>query len=151
MQDCQPPSDFYRLWKLAWEKIEADPTLIADDGFYFLGDVDGVKCWYCNRGLKNWERFDDPWTEHAKWFSLCEYLLKNKGVDFVKGVVKDFPGLERPTISHPPPEEKLQGLQKLVKNQPPAKRQPPFPPFIDPKGVVDMKEKVERKCCWVRT
>ena len=81
----------------------------------------------------------------AKWFPLCEYLLKNKGVDFVKGVVKDFPGLKRPTISNPPPENKLQGLQKLVKNQPPAKRQPPFPPFIDPRGVRDVKEKVERE------
>ena len=79
------------------------------------------------------------------------YLLKNKGVDFVKGVVKEFPGLKRPAISNPTPENKLQGLQKLVKNQPPTKRQPPFPPFIDPRGVTDVKEKVEGKCCWVKT
>jgi len=27
-----------------------------------------------------------PWHEHAKWFPLCEFVLKNKGVKFVKQV-----------------------------------------------------------------
>ena len=127
------------------ERIEADPTLMADAGFYYLGDSDRVKCWYCNGGLKNWERYDDPWMEHAKWFPLCEYLLKNKGVDFVKAVVKDFPGLNRPALSNPPPDKTLQGLQKLVKNKTPAKRELLFPPLIDPRGGVDVKEEVERE------
>ena len=71
-------------------RIEADTALLADAGFYYLGEGDKVKCWYCNGGLKNWDRFDDPWIEHAKWFPLCEYLLKNKGVDFVKDILKGF-------------------------------------------------------------
>ena len=91
------------------ERIEADPTLMADAGFYYLGDSDRVKCRYCNGDLKNWERYDDPWMEHAKWFPLCDDLLKNKGVDFVKAVVKDFPGLNRPAISNPSPDKTLQG------------------------------------------
>ena len=131
------------------QKIEADPTLImADGGFYYLGDSGRVKCWYCNGGLKNWERYDDPWMEHA-WFPLCEYLLKNKGVDFVKAVVKDFPGLNRPALSYPPPDKTLQGLQKLVKTKTPAERKLLFPPLMeskmDPRGGVDVKEEVERE------
>ena len=70
------------------ERIEADPTLLANAGFYCIGDGDWVKCWYCNDGLKNWDRFDDPWIDYAKWFSLCEYLLKKKGVNLVKDIVK---------------------------------------------------------------
>ena len=35
------------------ERIEADPKLLADARFYYLGDGDLVKCWYCNGGLKN--------------------------------------------------------------------------------------------------
>ena len=72
-------------------RIEADTALLVDAGFYYLGEGDKVKCWYCNGGLKNWDRFDDPWIEHAKWFPLCEYLLKNKGVDFVKDILKGLP------------------------------------------------------------
>ena len=82
---------------------------MEDPGFYYLGDSDRVKCWYCYGGLKNWERSDDPRMEHAKWFPLCDDMLKNKGVDFVKAVVKDFPGLSRPVFSNPPPGKTLQG------------------------------------------
>ena len=127
------------------ERIEADPTLMADAGFYYLGDSDRVKCEYCNGGLKNWERYDDPWMEHAKWFLLCEYLLKNKGVDFVKAVVKNFPGLNKPALSNPLLDKTLQGLQKLVKNKTPAKRELLSPPLVDPRGGVDVKEEVERE------
>ena len=39
----------------------------------------------------------------------------------------------------------VQGLQKLVKNKTPAKRELLFPPLIDPRGGVDVKEEVERE------
>ena len=102
-------------------------------------------------GLKNWDRFDDPWIEHAKWFPLCEYLLKYIGVDFVKDIVKGFTGLKRPAVPNPLPENKLQGLQKLFKNKTPTKQQPPFPPLIYPRGGDDVKEKSTEKCCWGET
>ena len=127
------------------ERIEADLTLLADARFYYLGEGDWMKCWYCNDGFKNWDRFDNPWIENVKWFSLSEYLLKNKGMDFVKDIVKGFIDLKRPAEPNPLPENKLQGLQRLVKNKPPAKQQPPFLPFIDPRECEDVKEKVDRK------
>ena len=48
--------------------IGTSPEQIARAGFFFLGERDRVKCWYCNGGLQNWEPEDEPWTEHAKWF-----------------------------------------------------------------------------------
>ena len=44
--------------------------LAASNHFSSLGQRDRVKCWYCNGGLQNWERDDDAWTEHAKWFPM---------------------------------------------------------------------------------
>ena len=100
----------------------------------------GLQWWFKELGS-----FYDPWIEHAKWFPLCKYLLKNKGVDFVKDMVKGFIGLKRPAVPNPPSKNKLQGLKKLVKNKTPAKQQPPFPPLIDPTRGEDVKAKVDRE------
>jgi len=56
---------------------------------------------YCNRGLQNLARFDNPWFEHAKWFPTCEYLLQKKGPEFVVNVFNRFPNLDQPTPINP--------------------------------------------------
>ena len=83
------------------ENIRATPFKIADAGFYYLGNKDSVKCWYCNGGLQNWERLDLPWEEHAKFFPKCEFLLKSKGLEFVKYFVKKFPKSNCPSLPNP--------------------------------------------------
>jgi len=40
------------------ERKLASPFQLVATGFYYLGDRDRVKCWYCNGGLQNWERED---------------------------------------------------------------------------------------------
>ena len=82
-------------------KTRATPQQIVDAGMYYLGVRDRVKCWYCNGGLQNWDKDDDPWAEHAKWFPLCEYVLQQKGPEFVHRIVSLFPGLERPPLYNP--------------------------------------------------
>ncbi|XP_001915144.1 baculoviral IAP repeat-containing protein 7 [Equus caballus] len=59
------------------------PELLAAAGFFHTGWQDKVRCFFCHGGLQSWERGDDPWTEHAKWFPRCEFLLQTKGRDFV--------------------------------------------------------------------
>lgn len=49
-------------------RVRASPEEIGRAGFFYLGDRDRVKCWYCSGGLQNWEYDDEPWIEHAKWF-----------------------------------------------------------------------------------
>ena len=82
-------------------RIRATPQQIVDAGMYYLGERDRVKCWYCNGGLQNWERDDDPMEEHAKWFPLCEFVLQQKGPDYVHEIVARFPGLRRPQLINP--------------------------------------------------
>lgn len=50
------------------------------------GDDDSMLCFCCNRGLKDWESKDDPWTEHAIWSPSCKYLLLMKGKEFVEAI-----------------------------------------------------------------
>ena len=60
----------YETYDERWpaNQVRATARQISRAGFFFLGDRDRVKCWYCNGGLQNWDPDDEPWTEHAKWF-----------------------------------------------------------------------------------
>ncbi|XP_053430264.1 baculoviral IAP repeat-containing protein 7 isoform X2 [Nycticebus coucang] len=62
------------------------PEPLAAAGFFHTGQQDKVRCFFCYGGLQSWKRGDDPWTEHAKWFPRCPFLLQSKGRDFVYSV-----------------------------------------------------------------
>ena len=81
----------------AWHRnnIRAIMSDMAEAGLYYLGERDKVKCWYCNGGLQNWHVNDEPWFEHAKWFPTCEFLLRNKGPEYVSQVTARFPNIGR--------------------------------------------------------
>ncbi|KAM3965044.1 inhibitor of apoptosis protein isoform 2-T2 [Aphomia sociella] len=64
------------------------PEDLADAGFYYTGTGDKTKCFFCDGGLKDWEINDDPWEEHALWFSRCYYVHHVKGPDYIKKVQK---------------------------------------------------------------
>jgi len=78
-------------------RLTATPADMADAGLYYLGTDDKVKCFYCNGGLQNWDTYDEPWFEHAKWFPDCEFLLQQRGPEYVERVKNRFPNLKRPT------------------------------------------------------
>eukprot|EP00073_Rattus_norvegicus_P035687 XP_008760822.1 PREDICTED: baculoviral IAP repeat-containing protein 7 isoform X3 [Rattus norvegicus] len=62
------------------------PEPLAAAGFFHTGQQDKVRCFFCYGGLQSWERGDDPWTEHARWFPRCQFLLRSKGRDFVERI-----------------------------------------------------------------
>ena len=55
------------------------------------GFGDNVRCHFCDGGLRNWEKDDDPWVEHARWFKRCGYLLTKKGASFIEEVTARYP------------------------------------------------------------
>ncbi|KFQ06363.1 Baculoviral IAP repeat-containing protein 7-B [Leptosomus discolor] len=62
------------------------PEQLARAGFFYTGQDDVVRCFYCDGGVRNWSFGDDPWREHAKWYPGCEFLLRSKGREFVRSV-----------------------------------------------------------------
>ena len=77
-------------------RVKATPKQMAEAGLFYLGDHDRVKCYYCNGGLQNWAFNDNPWFEHAKWFPLCEHVLRHKGPEYVERVTTRYAHLLRP-------------------------------------------------------
>ena len=70
--------------------LEQRPAQLAEAGFFYMGTGDHVKCFCCDGALRNWEPQDEPWQEHARWFSRCNFLLTVKGPDFVSNVHSQF-------------------------------------------------------------
>ncbi|XP_026642844.1 baculoviral IAP repeat-containing protein 7 isoform X3 [Microtus ochrogaster] len=62
------------------------PEPLAAAGFFHTGQQDKVRCFFCYGGLQSWEQGDDPWTEHARWFPRCRFLLQSKGRHFVERI-----------------------------------------------------------------
>ncbi|XP_032209456.1 baculoviral IAP repeat-containing protein 7 isoform X1 [Mustela erminea] len=58
------------------------PERLAAAGFFYTGQQDKVRCFFCCGGLQSWEQGDDPWTEHAEWFprSCLQNSLPSKGL-----------------------------------------------------------------------
>ena len=75
--------DKYRPWPPG---LVQKPSDLAEAGFFYYGIGDQVLCFYCDGGMHKWDPNDDPWTEHAKWFPGCGYLLLKKGSAFVASV-----------------------------------------------------------------
>lgn len=60
---------------------------LARAGFFYSGKDDETICFYCGGGIKNWEPEDNPWEEHARWFTRCLFVFINKGVDFINSSI----------------------------------------------------------------
>ncbi|XP_053705969.1 baculoviral IAP repeat-containing protein 7 isoform X1 [Synchiropus splendidus] len=67
-------------------EASVQPDILARAGFFYTGHADNVKCFYCDGGLRNWEPGDDPWQEHAKWFPRCEFLIQERGQDYISNI-----------------------------------------------------------------
>ncbi|KAG9334260.1 hypothetical protein JZ751_008348 [Albula glossodonta] len=80
MRQCEERLLTFVNWP---SRIPVRPDQLAKAGFYYVGRNDDVKCFCCDGGLRCWESGDDPWVEHAKWFPRCEYLLQEKGQEFL--------------------------------------------------------------------
>ena len=127
-------------------RIRATPQQIVDAGMYYLGERDRVKCWYCNGGLQNWERDDDPMEEHAKWFPLCEFILQQKGPDYVHQIVLRNQGLRRPNLYNPSSGQAAQSVVRtLYSGQSQRSRTPPRNGLINHPVVIDPQQEIAER------
>ncbi|XP_052005209.1 E3 ubiquitin-protein ligase XIAP-like isoform X2 [Xyrauchen texanus] len=51
------------------------PCDLAEAGLYYLERDDIVQCFCCGGMLSGWERGDDAWGEHAKYYRNCSFIL----------------------------------------------------------------------------
>uniref|UniRef100_A0A2P2HXT5 E3 ubiquitin-protein ligase XIAP-like n=1 Tax=Hirondellea gigas TaxID=1518452 RepID=A0A2P2HXT5_9CRUS len=78
----------YKNWP---RKVKQTPDELAEAGFFYCGLSDHVRCFHCGNGLRNWEADDEPWVEHARWYPQCNFVLLNKGVDYIDTIRREAP------------------------------------------------------------
>lgn len=74
-----------------WPKtMKQKPEQMADAGFFYTQISDRVICFSCGGGLCKWDENDDPFEQHAIWYSKCNYLQLVKGPEYVASIGKKF-------------------------------------------------------------
>ncbi|CAC5363206.1 unnamed protein product [Mytilus coruscus] len=66
--------------------LTQSPDEMVLAGFFFTGNEDHCRCFFCGGGLRNWEPGDQPWVEHARWYQNCAFVRNCKGDRFVQDV-----------------------------------------------------------------
>lgn len=51
------------------------PQEMAAAGFFYTGEGDRVRCYYCDGGVKDWEAEDVPLKVHKQYFNRCPYIM----------------------------------------------------------------------------
>nr|XP_039272842.1 uncharacterized protein LOC120347079 isoform X2 [Styela clava] len=116
-------------------RLRASDRTLAQAGLYYLGEGDKCKCWVCGGGLNNFTEEDDPWTEHAKFYPECEFLLQQRGPGWVTSISVQNPNVQRPNL----PVRNQQNLPNVVSSPYPL---PPEPHIDDPVEIHRMREEM---------
>ena len=61
----------------------------AKAGFFFTGKDDHMRCFECGKTLLDNINYDeDIWDQHAFWSPSCNYVIQEKGREYIKNVQK---------------------------------------------------------------
>lgn len=79
-----------------WPKMmRQTPEDLSDAGFFYTQISDRVICFSCGGGLCKWDKSDDPWEQHAIWYSTCNYLQLMKGQKYIAAIEKKFGRIQK--------------------------------------------------------
>ena len=71
MKETRNRMQTYKNWP---RNTPVSPEDLVNAGFYFVGPDDRVKCAYCQKRIRNWEKSDDPKAVHATLNKSCEFV-----------------------------------------------------------------------------
>ncbi|GLV33503.1 Death-associated inhibitor of apoptosis 1, partial [Carabus blaptoides fortunei] len=78
----------FKEWPLCLKQKSGE---LANAGFFYTNKSDQAMCFSCGGGLKDWMEADDPWEQHARWFTKCSFVRMVKGREFIREVCKRLP------------------------------------------------------------
>lgn len=61
-----------------WPHSFIDAKILALTGFYYIGPIDNVKCYFCKVEIGRWEPEDNEVTEHSRWSPNCALIRRRE-------------------------------------------------------------------------
>ena len=86
MVSCASYEKRMETFKFFPKNAPVKPEKLAEAGFFYLNHGTSVKCWSCSGVLGNWERDEDPFVEHCFYYPYCEFMLLERGFDYIRKV-----------------------------------------------------------------
>lgn len=73
-----------------WPNLNISPLSLVKAGFYYLNRSDEVKCAWCQGVIAKWERQDDPWFEHQRFFPECPRVQLGPLIEVASDGMRDL-------------------------------------------------------------
>ncbi|XP_033151802.1 death-associated inhibitor of apoptosis 2 [Drosophila mauritiana] len=81
-----------------WPNPNITPQALAKAGFYYLKRLDHVKCVWCNGVIAKWEKNDNAFEEHKRFFPQCPRVQMGPLIEFATGKNLDELGIQPTTL-----------------------------------------------------
>lgn len=98
------------------------PEALSQAGFYYQDIDDQVRCFHCNGGLRSWQKEDDPWFDHAKWFPHCQFVKLVMSPQYVTQVQEAARQMSQNNVCESSQEpiltERIMSLDEAMSTQP---------------------------------
>lgn len=66
------------------------PEDLALAGYYYREHSHDIECFHCHDIIQKWNLYDNPWIEHARLISKCQYMVHFLGRDYVRRMTHTY-------------------------------------------------------------
>lgn len=102
------------------------PQALAKAGFYYLHQSDHVKCVWCNGVIAKWEKDDNAFDEHRRFFPNCPRVQMGPLIEFTGKDMEEL-GIQPTTMPKRPKYSCMEARLRTFSDWPIANIQPAEP------------------------
>ncbi|XP_017148642.1 death-associated inhibitor of apoptosis 2 [Drosophila miranda] len=110
-----------------WPNPNVTPQALAKAGFYYLNRLDHVKCVWCNGIIAKWEKNDNAFDEHRRFFPNCPRVQMGPLIEFAAGKNLEELGIQPTTQPKLPNFACVDSRLRTFTDWPIGNIQPPEP------------------------
>ncbi|KAH8246725.1 hypothetical protein KR038_008361 [Drosophila bunnanda] len=107
-----------------WPNPNITPQALAKAGFYYLNRLDHVKCVWCNGVIAKWQKNDNAFDEHRRFFPNCPRVQMGPLIEFAAGKNLDELGIQPTSLPQRPKYACVDARMRTFSDWPIANIQP---------------------------